>query len=94
MVTLTSATGTDDESWFFIISNAMEATAGPLIAAMLAAIEAVEHNDIKTIIESLKFFQKSMGDFGRLIERMDERCHPQVFYHQIRPFLAGTQNME
>jgi indoleamine 2,3-dioxygenase len=25
---------------------------------------------------------------------MDERCNPQVFYHTIRPFLAGSMNME
>lgn len=72
----------------------MEARAGPLIKTMLRAIEAVEHNDVPTIINALEYFKKSMDDIGVLLERMDERCNPQVFYHTIRPFLAGSMNME
>lgn len=94
MVALRTATGTEDESWFFIISNAMEATAGPLIETMLAAIEAAEANNVDIVINSLRYFKKSMEDFGKLVERMDERCDPQLFYHTIRPFLAGSMNME
>lgn len=91
---LHTATGTDDESWFFIISNAMEAKAGPLLKAMLAAIEAADIGDASTIIESLEYFKTSLADIGKLLCRMDERCNPQVFYHTIRPFLAGSMNME
>ncbi|KAL9530799.1 Indoleamine 2,3-dioxygenase [Sphaerulina musiva] len=94
LVALHTATGTDDESWFLIISNAMEARAGPLIHAMLAAMEAVERKDNATIVKSLTYFKQSMTDIGKLLERMDDRCHPQVFYHHIRPFLAGSMNME
>ncbi|EME81768.1 uncharacterized protein MYCFIDRAFT_215476 [Pseudocercospora fijiensis CIRAD86] len=94
MVALHTATGTEDESWFFAVSNAMEARAGPLIQTMLAAMEAVEMDDVPSIIYSLEYFRQSMIDIGILLERMDERCNPQVFYHTIRPFLAGSMNME
>ncbi|KAF1965807.1 indoleamine 2,3-dioxygenase beta type [Bimuria novae-zelandiae CBS 107.79] len=94
LVALQTATGTDDESWFLIISCAMEARAGPLIDRMLGAMEAAELNDVPTVIDALKYFERSLGDIGRLLERMDERCHPQTFYHTIRPFLAGSTNME
>ncbi|EME43350.1 hypothetical protein DOTSEDRAFT_132601 [Dothistroma septosporum NZE10] len=94
LVALLTQTGTDDESWFFIISNAMEARAGPIIKRMLLAIEAVGQEDVATMIDSLEYFRDSMVDIGRLLERMDERCRPQVFYHTIRPFLAGSMNME
>ncbi|KAF2029117.1 Indoleamine 2,3-dioxygenase [Setomelanomma holmii] len=94
MVAIHTASGTVDESWFFIISNAMEARAGPMIATMLAAIEAVGADDVSTIIHSLKYFKRSMDDIGTLLERMDERCNPQLFYHEIRPFLAGSMSME
>ncbi|KAF1948511.1 indoleamine 2,3-dioxygenase beta type [Byssothecium circinans] len=87
-------TGTDDESWFLIISDAMEARAGPLIETMLGAIDAVTRNDNATIVSALRYFKRSMEDIGRLLERMDERCDPQTFYHTIRPFLAGSMNME
>lgn len=94
LVALHTATGTDDESWFFIISNAMEARAGPLIETMLGAVGAVEVDDVQTVIHALQYFRQGMQDIGRLLERMDERCNPQVFYHTIRPFLAGSMNME
>ncbi|KAF9731017.1 hypothetical protein PMIN06_003655 [Paraphaeosphaeria minitans] len=94
LVALQTATGTDDESWFLIISCAMEARAGPLIDRLLGAMEAVEFNDISTIIDALEYFKQGLEEIGRLLERMDERCNPQAFYHTIRPFLAGSMNME
>jgi indoleamine 2,3-dioxygenase len=91
---LHTLTGTDDESWFYTISNAMEARAGPIIAKSLEAIEAVLQNDSATVIDTLRYCRRSIDDIGQLLERMDERCRPQVFYHEIRPFLAGSMNME
>lgn len=93
MVALLTATGTDDESWFFIISNAMEARAGPLIEMMLGAIEAVKRDDVPTIFHALKCLKKCLESIGDLLDRMDDRCNPQKFYHTIRPFLAGSMNM-
>ncbi|KAF1364850.1 Indoleamine 2,3-dioxygenase [Lizonia empirigonia] len=94
LVALHTATGSDDESWFLIISNAMEARAGPLLHIMLAAMEAVEYDDVPAIVSGLKYFSESMKDISRLLERMDERCNPQKFYYTIRPLLAGSMNME
>lgn len=94
MAALHTATGSDDESWFFIISNAMEARAGPLIKIMLGAMEAVECADVGTIIHALEYLKQGLGSIGELLERMDERCEPRMFYHTIRPFLAGSMNME
>ncbi|RAR07129.1 indoleamine 2,3-dioxygenase family protein [Stemphylium lycopersici] len=93
MVALHTATGTDDESWFFIISNAMEARAGPLIETMLGAIEAVERDEACKVVHALQYLETGMKSIGKLLERMDERCNPQIFYHTIRPFLAGSMNM-
>ncbi|KAF3005628.1 hypothetical protein E8E13_002866 [Curvularia kusanoi] len=94
LVALHTATGSDDESWFLIISNAMEARAGPLLHIMLAAMEAVDLEDVAAIVSGLRYFTESMKDIGRLLERMDERCNPQRFYYTIRPLLAGSMNME
>jgi indoleamine 2,3-dioxygenase len=94
LASLHTLTGTDDESWFYTISNAMEARAGPIIAKSLEAIEAVSQNDPAAVIGTLEYCRRSIDEIGRLLERMDERCRPQVFYHEIRPFLAGSMNME
>lgn len=72
----------------------MEARAGPLIKMMMEAMEAVEQDDTATIVDSLDSLRQSIAEIGILLERMDERCRPQFFYHEIRPFLAGSMNME
>ncbi|KAF2225906.1 Indoleamine 2,3-dioxygenase [Elsinoe ampelina] len=94
LVALHTFTGTDDESWFYVVSNAMEARAAPVLAAMLLAMQAVEQNNADGVIESLDFLAKSLVEIGELIDRMHERCDPMVFYHQIRPYLAGSKNMQ
>jgi indoleamine 2,3-dioxygenase len=60
---------------------------------MLGAIEAVEYDDVPRIFRALEYFTRGMKSIGQLLERMDERCDPQMFYHTIRPFLAGSMNM-
>lgn len=72
----------------------MEARAGPLIKMMMEAMVAVEEDDVATIIHSLDSLRQSIVEIGALLERMDEQCRPQYFYHEIRPFLAGSMNME
>ena len=72
----------------------MEARAGPLIVRMLLALDAAERRDFGTVIEALSDLQRSLREIGKLLDRMDERCSPDIFYHRIRPLLAGSLNME
>lgn len=69
IATLTTFTGSTDESWFYLISVAIEACGAPIIPLMLSAIDAARINDVETVTS----------------------C---IFYHRIRPFLAGSRNME
>jgi indoleamine 2,3-dioxygenase len=94
LATLTTFTGSLDESWFYLVSVAIEARAGPSIAAMIEAIGAARRNDRATIIRSLQSFAEMLDELGSLLEQMYENCDPHVFYHRIRPFLAGGKNME
>lgn len=93
MRALLTLTGSDDESWFFTVSNAMEARAGPIIKSSLVAFRAVDEDNADTVIASLKYFRECIRDLGILLERMDEGCRPDFFYHKIRPNLAGGVNM-
>ncbi|RFU72605.1 indoleamine 2,3-dioxygenase pyrrole 2,3-dioxygenase [Trichoderma arundinaceum] len=92
--TLLSFTGTESESWFLLISVAMEAKAGYILHTMIRALEAVKTRDYQVIIEGLEELKSCIENVGALLERMYERCEPMIFYHQIRPFLAGSMNME
>ncbi|KAH8734308.1 Indoleamine 2,3-dioxygenase [Ilyonectria robusta] len=92
--TLVSFTGTKSEAWFLLISVAMEARAGAVIPPMMAALDAVKTRDYNVITSALNGLRTCIDGVGLLLERMYEHNEPSVFYNQIRPFLAGSKNME
>jgi indoleamine 2,3-dioxygenase len=93
LATLTTFTGSLDESWFYLVSVAIEARGGPILPLMLTAIQAARINDSRTVTACLRAFAERMDDLGTLLQRMHESCDPHVFYNRIRPFLAGSKNM-
>ncbi len=86
-------TGTEDESWFYMVSVAMEAQGARIIPTMLRALDAVKQHDFAVISQALTELSSCIRTLGVILERMYEKCDPMVFYHQIRPFLAGSKNM-
>ena len=90
---LQTITGTRDEEWFYLISVAVEAKGAPLILTMLGCMQAVLDNDVDTVISCLDSTTARIKELGALLARMHEHCDPQVFYHNIRPLLAGSKGM-
>ncbi|KAK3942818.1 Indoleamine 2,3-dioxygenase [Diplogelasinospora grovesii] len=93
LATLNTFTGALDESWFYLVSVAMEARGAPIIPLMLTAIAAARHNDVPTVTRCLSTFAERVDDLTTLLQRMHESCDPTIFYNRIRPFLAGSKNM-
>lgn len=93
LATINTLTGSLDESWFYLVSVAMEARGGPMIAIMLAAMEAARRDNVAVVTECLCAFAERLDDLGVLLQRMHEHCDPAIFYHRIRPYLAGSKNM-
>ncbi|KAM3443088.1 hypothetical protein MY4824_000793 [Beauveria thailandica] len=88
-----SFTGTESESWFLLISVAMEAKAAGILQTMVTALEAVKARNYDGVTRGLEALRNCIDGVSRLLERMYEKCDPMTFYHHIRPFLAGSQNM-
>lgn len=88
-----SFTNTIDEEWFLMVSVAIEARGAKVIPMMLNAIDAVNTNNPVRVADLLKDLTQALGELAVLLERMYEKCSPPVFYHEIRPFLAGSKNM-
>lgn len=86
-------TGTRDEEWFYLVTVAIEARGAEIIRAMLKAMDAVRANDPETVSQCLLEFADGVQEIGVILERTNEECDPDVFYHQIRPLLAGSKNM-
>nr|BAM84044.1 indoleamine 2,3-dioxygenase [Tolypocladium album] len=94
--TLCSFTGTETESWFVLISVAIEATAGGIITQILNALHHTHRKPMnyRVVTDAVEDLGHCIHSISELLDRMYERCDPMVFYHQVRPFLAGGKNME
>ncbi|KAJ5899782.1 Indoleamine 2-3-dioxygenase [Penicillium taxi] len=90
---ITSFTGTKDEEWFIVISVAMEAKGGELISLMVDAISAATTYNVQLLTALLYRFVDGIRDLTILLQRMYEKNDPDFFFHQLRPFLAGSKNM-
>lgn len=93
LATLVTFTGSLDESWFYLVSTAIEARGGPIIPLMLTAVAAARQGDAETVTGCLRAFAERLDDLGELLHRMHENCDPGFFYRRIRTFLAGSKNM-
>lgn len=93
LATLLTFTGSLDESWFYLVSVAIEARGGPIIPLMLTAVAAAREDDAATVTRCLRTFAERLDDLGALLHRMHENCDPGFFYRRIRTFLAGSKNM-
>ncbi|KKK14396.1 indoleamine 2,3-dioxygenase subfamily [Aspergillus rambellii] len=86
-------TGSLDEQWFYLVSTAIEARGGPSISLVLQAIAAARVGNSLVVTECLQALAEILDEVGTLLERMYEHNDPYVFYHRIRPYLAGSKNM-
>lgn len=93
LASLNTFTGAIDESWFYLVSVAIEARGAPIISLMLTAFAAARHNDATTVTRCLRTFAERLTDLTNILQRMHESCDPTIFYNRIRPFLAGSKNM-
>lgn len=90
---LCTFTGLMDESWFYLLSVAIEARGAPTIPLMIEAMRAARRDDCLTVIDCLILFAGRIIDLRELLGRITEHCSPHAFYFRIRPFLAGSKNM-
>ncbi|TQV96038.1 hypothetical protein V2A60_001189 [Cordyceps javanica] len=93
LASLNTFTGSMDESWFYLVSVAIEARGAPMLDLGLTAMEAARHNDSALVTNCLCAFAERLTDLTSLLQRMHESCDPAVFYNRIRPYLAGSKNM-
>ncbi|MBA3827141.1 MAG: hypothetical protein H0X24_25015, partial [Ktedonobacterales bacterium] len=81
-----------DEDWFGMIHIAIEAQAGPGIAALVAAQDAVAQADVTASIAALTQVADVIGAMLVVFARITERCDPAIYALRIRPFLSGWQD--
>jgi len=93
LATLHTYTGTASESWFYIVSAAIEARSTFILPLLLSSLQAVRNRDIRRLTSDLRSLAAEIAEMSVLLKKMNSECEPNVFYNSIRPFLAGWNNM-
>lgn len=93
IATLNTFTGAIDESWFYLVSTAMERQGAPCLATGLAAIRACREDKPDVVIKNLQLLAEAIDGLTTTLMRMFEMCDPHIFYFRLRPYLAGWKNM-
>lgn len=84
--------GGQDEEWFVVIHVAIEAKAGPALAAILTAQEAVVNDQQEVVEGQLTTIARALGAMHEILLRMPERCDPYIYFHRVRPYIHGWSN--
>jgi indoleamine 2,3-dioxygenase len=92
IVLLQNFLGGQDEEWFVVIHVAIEATAGPALAAILAAQHAVMDQQPEMVTEALATIARTLQSMHDILLRMPERCDPYVYFRRVRPYIHGWAN--
>ncbi|OLL24918.1 Indoleamine 2,3-dioxygenase [Neolecta irregularis DAH-3] len=93
LATLHTFTGSLDESWFYLVTTSIEAQGGPILPLILSAMSAAQNDDPVAFVQNLCQIATILDSLNDTLASMYERCDPRIFYHRVRPYLAGWNNM-
>lgn len=85
-------TGTMDEEWFFLSMTAIEKKGIIILENIFQCANNII--DKKSIINELKNISDTLIEITKIVNRMYEKCKPEVFYNVLRPYLAGWDNKD
>lgn len=90
--TLSSFTGTESERHFNLVPTAIELACGSrAICLAFRMRDAIARSE--SIASLLRQFSKVIAHANQLLSRIYEKCDPAVFYQQLRPYLAGFEDL-
>ncbi|KAK9331655.1 Indoleamine 2,3-dioxygenase [Lipomyces starkeyi] len=93
LASLHTFTGSIDESWFYLVSTAIEIRGAACLQYLLDATHACRADASHDVVVALQLLAESIDSLIPILSRLPEQCDPHTFYYRIRPFLAGSQNM-
>lgn len=82
-----------DAAWFTLIHVDIEARAATAIRAIPALLEAAQHGESGAVCAALTAMQNGLTDMMATLSRMPEGCHPHVYYHEVRSYIFGFDDV-
>lgn len=81
--------GKEDEDWFILVHVDIEARAGTGMQALVRAGKGVQVGDAGEAERGLEGLAASLREMNRTMNRMPERCRPEVYFLKVRPYIFG-----
>ncbi|MEE2908080.1 MAG: hypothetical protein VX527_09655 [Planctomycetota bacterium] len=81
--------GGQDEDWFYLVTVSIEAAGAAVMPTIVEARLAMEQDTMGTVARCLDHVTETVDTIRTLLNRMEERCRPRVFYDSVRPYLSG-----
>lgn len=78
-----------DEDWFFMASLGVELAGAPLLRIIHQTVGATRSRSDRELVVALERVAAGMGPVLAALARMRAWCDPHVFFHRVRPYLAG-----
>jgi indoleamine 2,3-dioxygenase len=78
-----------DEDWFVLVHVAIEASAGPGVAAAVSAQDAVQSNDVEQVERELVTIGDTLETMLAILRKMPDQCDPYIYYNRVRQFIFG-----
>lgn len=82
-------TGSFDEKWFYLATLGVELAGAPAMTALTHAVDRSRDASDDELARCLAPVEAGIRAMTAALMRIRERCDPYIFYHRIRPYLAG-----
>jgi indoleamine 2,3-dioxygenase len=91
---ITTFTDLRDERWFIGIHAAIEAAAGPALAAIGQAQRGILDRDTDRVHRALRSIEESLHVIVPILDRMGEHNDPEMYGEGFRPYLGALTGVE
>ncbi len=82
-----------DEDWFILIHVDIEAKGALALDAIQEARGAVYRDDPDSLQDSLQDLVSGIKFMNTTLARMPEHCSPDVYFHRVRPYIYGFNDV-
>jgi indoleamine 2,3-dioxygenase len=93
LATLRGFYGGLDENWFVAVHVEIEARAAPLVAAVVAAQDAVAVDRAGDLQSALSTVAEVLNGMLHTLKRVRENCDPDIFFNRVQPFMQGMRDV-
>ena len=84
LATLHTISGGMDESWFYLITVAIEGCGARALPSIVEALRAVSCGQTEELTRHLLVVENAIADMTTTLMRMPENCDPYIFYNRVR----------